>query len=300
VRRQYEYVKRKAVFMCCLRVLNSAEGDLCMCVDTLCAASRHQEAVYFCNKAEADLFFCLDCVLRSVTRHRKRRLQRQQQSDAARRAKAAGRPIQRGRGRKPRTDSQRDLAAAAAAAAAGAAAAASPEGSGSDGGAEEGDDKGQGGVQGRRGRPKTLRPGRASMGSGEEGGGEGDGSGGGSDSFSDDEDYGTRPRASGLPQIVFRLTPPSADEVSKPISGRRQFKAQQQQGKQQQAGGGAGGKGQQVVAAASGGGEGGAVPQRHRWTPDEDKQLLRWVLANRVELGTRDTVSVWGHWVCCC
>jgi hypothetical protein len=32
---------------------------------------------------------------------------------------------------------------------------------------------------------------------------------------------------------------------------------------------------------------------RHRWTPEEDKQLLRWVLANRVELGTRDTVR-WG------
>lgn len=230
------------------------------------------------------------CPLHYATRHKKRRLQRQQQSDAARRAKAAGRPIQRDRGRKPQTDSQRDLAAAAAAAAAGAAAAASLEGSGSDGGAEEG----QAGVQGRRGRPKTPRAGRArgtSVGSGEEGG-EGDASAG-SDSFSDvEEDYGTRPRASGLPQIVFRLTPPSADEVSKPISGRRQFKAQQgKQPQQQQAGDGARGEGQQAAAAAAAGGEGGAVPQRHRWTPDEDKQLLRWLMANRVELGTRDTVS---------
>jgi hypothetical protein len=60
-----------------------------------------------------------------------------------------------------------------------------------------------------------------------------------------------------------------------------------------------------------GAGEGDAAPaaavsltatgeerQRHRWTPDEDKQLLRWVLANRVELGTRDTVRSWV--LCCC
>jgi hypothetical protein len=92
-----------------------------------------------------------------------------------------------------------------------------------------------------------------------------------------------------LPQILFRLTPPSADEVSQPISGRRQFKTQGQ-GKQQQQAGGAG-EAAAAAAAAAAGGEGGAVPQRHRWTPDEDKQLLRWLLANRVELGTRDTVS---------
>jgi hypothetical protein len=31
--------------------------------------------------------------------------------------------------------------------------------------------------------------------------------------------------------------------------------------------------------------------KRHRWTPQQDRQLLRWVVAQRVELGTRGQVS---------
>jgi hypothetical protein len=34
--------------------------------------------------------------------------------------------------------------------------------------------------------------------------------------------------------------------------------------------------------------------KRHRWTPQQDRQLLRWVVAQRVELGTRGQVSCAG------
>lgn len=42
--------------------------------------------------------------------------------------------------------------------------------------------------------------------------------------------------------------------------------------------------------------EGAAVPariaqKRHRWTPQQDRQLLRWVMAQRIELGTRVQVG---------
>jgi hypothetical protein len=50
------------------------------------------------------------------------------------------------------------------------------------------------------------------------------------------------------------------------------------------------------VTGADSDGGGVAVPERiaqkrHRWTPQQDRQLLRWVVAQRVELGTRVQVG---------
>lgn len=115
-----------------------------------------------------------------------------------------------------------------------------------------------------------------------------DGAGSGSDgSSSGSEDHEARCRAAGMPQIVFRLAAPSGSEPPQPqpLAGRRRA------GKIED-GGGEGETAAAAVLTAA-----GEVPQRHRWTPEEDKQLLRWVLANRVELGTRDTVRVCG-WRC--
>lgn len=221
-------------------------------------------------------------------RHKKRRLKKSQQRGDSRRRKKGSAAAE-----------EDDDEAAAAAAAAGEAAAWPGGGSDSEGG-EVGAPAGRvggGEVAGsRRARRGVL--GASGSGSSEpsedEGEEEGEGEG--------EEDYEARSRAAGMPQIVFRLSAHQAGAPEQPLAGRRRsVKQQQQQGAAGSSGGGAaegeeGGGATAAAAAGAGGGEGGggAVPQRHRWTPDEDKQLLRWVLANRVELGTRDTVREGG------
>jgi hypothetical protein len=176
---------------------------------------------------------------------------------------------------------------------------------------------GQGRRKRSKGRGRSRRKRRSRQGEEGAAGDEGGSSASASDSeASDDETAEARERRRAvaaaaiggrtLPKIMFQLAPEDRPEAGAAArgSGSDSWASEDDAGHgRSRAGsrrvGGVTTDGDDGATGADSDGGGAAVPERiakriaqkrHRWTPQQDRQLLCWVVAQRVELGTRGQV----------